>query len=92
MSKATLNIESDHMSNPKDAEHRAKPFAEAVPSAPAKLKARKQQVVRDALSDAAAALFHARGFEAVTVEEYCADTDKYHLRRVDRGDEHGSDG
>ncbi len=57
------------MSDPKDAEHRAKPFAEAVPSAPEKLKARKQQVVRDALSDAAATLFHARGFESVTVEE-----------------------
>jgi AcrR family transcriptional regulator len=48
---------------------RAKPFAEAIPSAPEKLKARKQQVVRDALSAAAAELFHARGFEAVTVEE-----------------------
>jgi len=45
---------------------KAKPFAEAVPVS---LKARKQQVVRDALSAAAAELFHARGFEAVTVEE-----------------------
>ncbi|MBZ0286701.1 MAG: TetR family transcriptional regulator [Anaerolineae bacterium] len=53
----------------KNAEHRAKPFAESVPSAPERLKARKQQVVREALSEAAAALFHARGFEAVTVEE-----------------------
>src|SRR5512138_2223102 len=48
---------------------RARPFAEAVPSAPARLKARKQQVVRDALSAAAVELFHTRGFEAVTVEE-----------------------
>jgi AcrR family transcriptional regulator len=53
----------------KNAEYRAKPFAEAVPSAPERLKARKQQVVREALSEAAAALFHTRGFEAVTVEE-----------------------
>lgn len=45
------------------------PFAEAVPSAPEKLKARKQQVVRDALSEAAASLFQEHGFEAVTVEE-----------------------
>ena len=58
------------MSDSKDTEHRAKPFAEAVPPSTAeKLKARKKQVVRDALSDAAVALFHARGFEAVTVEE-----------------------
>ncbi len=57
------------MSDPKDAEHKAKPFAEAVPSAPEKLKARKQQVVREALVEAAAELFQARGFEAVTVEE-----------------------
>jgi AcrR family transcriptional regulator len=57
------------MRHPTDTEHRAKPFAEAVPSAPTKIKARKQQVVRDALSDAATVLFHARGFEAVTVEE-----------------------
>jgi AcrR family transcriptional regulator len=40
-----------------------------VPSAPASLKSRKQQVVRDALSAAAMELFHTRGFEAVTVEE-----------------------
>src|SRR5512133_1110731 len=53
----------------KNMEHKAKPFAEAVPSAPARLKARKQQVVRDALSAAAEELFLARGFEAVTVEE-----------------------
>jgi len=52
-----------------DSDYKAKPFAEAVPSAPEKLKARKQQVVREALSEAAAELFHARGFEAVTVEE-----------------------
>jgi AcrR family transcriptional regulator len=57
------------MSNTNNTDHRAKPFAEAIPSAPADLKARKQQVVRDALSAAAAELFHARGFEAVTVEE-----------------------
>lgn len=53
----------------KDTESRAKPFAEAVPSAPERLKARKQQVVRDALRSAAVDLFHKRGFEAVTVEE-----------------------
>ncbi len=53
----------------RNTEHKAKPFAEALPSAPSKIKARKQQVVRDALSDAAAELFHARGFEAITVEE-----------------------
>ncbi len=57
--------DADH----KITDHRAKPFAEAVPSAPEKLKARKQQVVREALSAAAAELFRARGFEAVTVEE-----------------------
>ncbi|MCC6804309.1 MAG: TetR family transcriptional regulator [Anaerolineae bacterium] len=55
--------------DPKNTKQRAKPFAEAVPSAPEKLKARKRQVVRDALSDAAAELFCKRGFEAVTVEE-----------------------
>lgn len=48
---------------------KARPFAEAVPSTPASLKTRKQQVVRDALSAAAEELFLARGFEAVTVEE-----------------------
>jgi AcrR family transcriptional regulator len=52
-----------------DTEQRARPFAEAVPSAPERLKARKQQVVRDALHSAAVELFQARGFEAVTVEE-----------------------
>ncbi len=59
------------MSNadPKDTQQRARPFAEAVPSAPASLKSRTQQVVRDALSAAAMELFHKRGFEAVTVEE-----------------------
>lgn len=55
--------------DPKNTKQRAKPFAEAVPSAPEQLKARKRQVVRDALSDAAAELFRIRGFEAVTVEE-----------------------
>jgi AcrR family transcriptional regulator len=53
----------------KNTEQRARPFAEAVPSAPTSLQARKQQVVRDALSAAAEELFLARGFEAVTVEE-----------------------
>jgi AcrR family transcriptional regulator len=53
----------------RDTKPRAKPFAEAVPSAPASLKTRKRQVVRDALSAAALELFLARGFEAVTVEE-----------------------
>ncbi len=64
-------LKLDYMSNrvQKDTEHKAKPFAEAVPSAPEKIKARKQQVVREALVEAAAKLFHARGFEAVTVEE-----------------------
>ncbi len=56
-------------SNQKNTEQKAKPFAEAVPSAPASLRTRKQQVVRDALSAAAEELFLARGFEAVTVEE-----------------------
>lgn len=55
--------------DPKNTKQRAKPFAEAVPSAPEQLKARKRQVVRDALSDAAAEMFRIRGFEAVTVEE-----------------------
>lgn len=36
---------------------------------PERLKARKQQVVREALRSAAVELIHARGFEAVTVEE-----------------------
>jgi AcrR family transcriptional regulator len=53
----------------KDREPKARPFAEAVPSAPATLKARKRQVVRGALSAAAEKLFLERGFEAVTVEE-----------------------
>ncbi|NWG15699.1 MAG: TetR family transcriptional regulator [Chloroflexi bacterium] len=52
----------------KSTQRRAKPFAEAVPSAPASLRSRKQQVVRDALSAAALELFLAHGFEAVTVE------------------------
>lgn len=55
--------------DPNEPNPKAKPFAEAIPSLPKTLKARKQQVVRDALSDAAAALFRARGFESVTVEE-----------------------
>jgi AcrR family transcriptional regulator len=53
----------------KSTKQRAKPFAEAVPSAPERLQARKQQVVRDALSTAAESLFLERGFESVTVEE-----------------------
>ncbi len=56
----------------RDVEQKAKPFAEAVPPSMVSmvsLKARKQQVVRDALSAAAAELFRKRGFEAVTVEE-----------------------
>lgn len=53
----------------KNTEPKTRSFAEAVPSPPASLKTRKQQVVRDALSAAAEALFLARGFEAVTVEE-----------------------
>ena len=59
------------MSNPehKNTKHRAKPFSEAVPSAPPSLKSRKRQVVRDALSAAALELFLKHGFEAVTVEE-----------------------
>jgi AcrR family transcriptional regulator len=59
------------MSSPeqKNKKHRAKPFAEAVPSAPASLKSRKRQVVRDALSAAALELFLTHGFDAVTVEE-----------------------
>lgn len=48
---------------------RPKPFAEDVPTTPVKLQARKRQIVRDALSDAAAYLFRTHGFEAVTVEE-----------------------
>src|SRR5215207_10077227 len=55
--------------NAKNTEMKAKPFAEAVPSAPERLKARKQQVVRDALRSAAVDLFRKRGFEAITVEE-----------------------
>lgn len=56
-------------SGQKEPYHKAKPFAEALPSPPERLKARKQQVVREALASAALDLFHARGFEAVTVEE-----------------------
>jgi AcrR family transcriptional regulator len=48
---------------------KARPFAEAIPSASASLKVRKQRVVRDALSVAAEELFLARGFDNVTVEE-----------------------
>lgn len=55
--------------DPNKPSQKAKPFAAAVPSAPEKIKARKQQVVRDALRDAAVELFRTRGFESVTVEE-----------------------
>jgi AcrR family transcriptional regulator len=55
--------------DPKRPEQKAKPFAQAVPSHPPSLKARKQQVVRAALSAAAEELFLARGFEEVTVEQ-----------------------
>ena len=50
-------------------EQKARPFAQAVPSASATLKVRKQQVVRDALSAAAEQLFLAHGFEQTTVEQ-----------------------
>jgi AcrR family transcriptional regulator len=48
---------------------KAKPFARAVPPTPPSLKARKQQVVRAALSAAAEELFLSRGFERTTVEQ-----------------------
>jgi AcrR family transcriptional regulator len=48
---------------------KAKPFAQAVPSAPPSLKVRKRQVVRSALSAAAEELFLSRGFEKTTVEQ-----------------------
>src|ERR1019366_2948180 len=54
---------------PKRPERKAKPFAQAVPSAPPSLKVRKQQVVRAALSAAAEELFLSRGFEKTTVEQ-----------------------
>lgn len=53
----------------KNSEQKARPFAEAVPSSLESLKLRKQQVVRDALSAAAEELFLSRGFDDVTVEE-----------------------
>jgi AcrR family transcriptional regulator len=53
----------------KGPEQKARPFAQAVPSASASLKERKQQVVRDSLSAAAEELFRVRGFEKVTVEQ-----------------------
>jgi len=55
--------------DPKRPERKAKPFAQAVPSASASLKLRKQQLVRTALSTAAEELFLANGFEKVTVEQ-----------------------
>ena len=48
---------------------RARPFAKAVPAAPASLVVRKQEVVRDALAAAAESLFLTHGFEETTVEE-----------------------
>ena len=48
---------------------KARPFAQAVPSASASLKLRKQQVVRDALSAAAEQLFLSQGFDETTVEQ-----------------------
>lgn len=50
-------------------EHRAKPFARAVPRAAASLNARKQALVRDALAAAANELFVTRGFKNTTVEQ-----------------------
>jgi AcrR family transcriptional regulator len=55
--------------SPRRPERKAKPFALAVPSAPASLRVRKQQVVRTALSAAAEELFLARGFDETTVEQ-----------------------
>jgi AcrR family transcriptional regulator len=54
---------------PQSPQSKAKPFAQAVPSASASLKLRKQQVVRDALSAAAEQLFLTQGFEETTVEQ-----------------------
>jgi AcrR family transcriptional regulator len=48
---------------------KARRFAQAVPSASSSLKARKQQVVRDALSVAAEELFLKQGFDETTVEQ-----------------------
>lgn len=55
--------------NGKKTDTRPKSFSEEVPTASQKLRARKQQVVRDALSASAAHLFRTYGFEAVTVEQ-----------------------
>jgi len=55
--------------DPKRPERKAKPFAQALPSASASLQARKQQLVRAALSTAAEELFFASGFDNVTVEQ-----------------------
>jgi AcrR family transcriptional regulator len=46
-----------------------KPFAQEAPPAPPSLKARKQEVVRTALSAAAEELFLSQGFEKTTVEQ-----------------------
>jgi AcrR family transcriptional regulator len=53
----------------KQSEQKARPFAQAVPSASASLKERKQQVVRTALGTAAEKLFLSQGFEETTVEQ-----------------------
>jgi len=55
------------MSLAKRPARKAKPFAQAVP--PPSLQARKNAVVRAALSDAAEELFLSRGFEKTTVEQ-----------------------
>jgi AcrR family transcriptional regulator len=58
-----------NVTDAKQTDQKARPFAEAIPCELADIKARKQQVVRDALSAAAEGLFLARGFDDVTVEE-----------------------
>jgi AcrR family transcriptional regulator len=50
-------------------DRKAKPFAQAVPPLPKSLRQRKREVVQDALSAAAEALFLSRGFERTTVEQ-----------------------
>jgi AcrR family transcriptional regulator len=53
----------------KSSQNRARPFAQAVPSASTVLKARKQQVVREALRASAEKLFLTNGFDDTTVEQ-----------------------
>jgi AcrR family transcriptional regulator len=50
-------------------DHRARPFAKAVPARSGGLQARKRDLVRDALAAAAQARFLAGGFERTTVEQ-----------------------